>query len=189
MTETPAHGLSSDRQLVVIDPQGSFYPPAAWAAGVDLQRTAIVRPRTLADQHWAAHEALRCPGVGAVLWWPDRLDDRQFRRLQLAAEAGETLGFFIRPARSQHEPSWADVRILVEPQRERGPRWSLHSGGATDRRRLRLTLVRARGITENRTLDLEWDDETNALRLAPPLVAPEAAVPAIRLAGAGRGGF
>ena len=44
----------------------------------------------------------------------DQLDSRAFRRLQLAAQAGRTLGMLIRLGSAREEPSWADVTLEVE---------------------------------------------------------------------------
>src|SRR5436190_5686311 len=94
------------RALVVVENGGSagaspsrFYPPAAVAWGIDLSALLVLRPGSKADAVWALDQALRCKGVGAVWAACDRLDVRDFRRLQLAAECGGTVGLLIRPAR------------------------------------------------------------------------------------------
>jgi hypothetical protein len=99
--------------LVVLDRQQTFYPPAAAAWGIDLGRLIVVRPRSARDELWAAVQALRSPAVAAVWGAIDRLDSRAFRRLQLAAQAGRTLGLLLRPANVRGQPSWADVRLEV----------------------------------------------------------------------------
>jgi protein ImuA len=99
--------------LVVVDRAQTFYPPAAVGWGVDPARLIVVRPRTMRDEIWAAVQALRSPVVAAVWTMIDRLDSRNFRRLQLAAEAGRTLGVLVRRASARGQPSWADVRLEV----------------------------------------------------------------------------
>jgi cell division inhibitor SulA len=100
--------------LVVIDRRQTFYPPAAAAWGIDLNRLIIVRPRNARDELWAAVQSLRSPAVAAV-WAPiERLDARAFRQLQLAAQAGRTLGLLLRPSHVRGQPSWADVQLCVE---------------------------------------------------------------------------
>ena len=155
-----------DGALVVIDRAASFYPPAAAQAGVNLARLIVVRPENAADESWALDQALRCSAVAAVLCWIERLPSRVWRRMQLAAEATANLGLFVRPANARGDPSWADVRFLVTPL-------ALQEG-----RRLRVELLRLRGNAGGQTLDLELDDETGVMRLAPPVAAP--AVPASR---------
>ena len=55
-------------------------------------------PAVAADNDWAMDQALRSPAAAAVLAWTGRLDDRTFRRWQLAAEQGGCLGLLLRPA-------------------------------------------------------------------------------------------
>ncbi len=184
---TPTGDTPQPRSLVVIDPEGVLYPPAVWAAGIDLERTAWVRAQRVVDQHWAALEALRCPGVGAVMWWPARLDDRQFRRLQLAAEQAGSLGLLIRSAACRHQPSWADVRIEVEPRRL-ASRPRARISAASETRGFRLTVLRARGAAVRQTVEVQWDDATNTVRVVPPLAPATVAGATARVAGAGRGG-
>ena len=113
----------------------------------------VLRPRTLADQWWAAEQALRSPAVAAV-WLPcARVAAREFRRWQLAAEAGNTLGLVLRPAQFRHEPGWADVRLLVTP------RPNLVAG-----RRLHIELLRCRGGETGRSVELVLDEYTGRLR-------------------------
>jgi protein ImuA len=100
--------------LVVIDRQQTFYPPAAAAWGIDLDRVIVVHPQNARDELWAAVQALRSPAVAAIWAVIDRLDSRAFRRLQLAAQAGRTLGVLMRPGSARGEPSWADVSLEVE---------------------------------------------------------------------------
>jgi hypothetical protein len=100
-------------ELVVIDRRQTFYPPAAAAWGIDLARLLVIHPRTARDELWAAVESLRSPAVAAVWAEIERLDNRAFRRLQLAAHAGRTLGLLLRPASVRGQPSWADVRLEV----------------------------------------------------------------------------
>lgn len=134
-----------DRVLVVVDRQGQFYPPA-W--GIELSQTVLIRPSNETHELWAMDQALRCPGVGAVVIRCARLDQRDFRRLQLAAEAGGALGLLVRPVKLRGQPTWADVQWLIEPQPSR------------DRWRLRVELARCRGGTGGSSVILELD-ETN----------------------------
>jgi protein ImuA len=127
--------------LVVIDQGRWFYPPAAVAMGLDTGRLVVVRPESEEDEHWAWQQSLAAEGVAAVLGWPRKMSAAAFRRLQLAAQAGGTLGLLIRPAEVRCQPSWADVRLLVEPQ----PTPPNHR--LTDGRTMRVTILRSRGGT------------------------------------------
>ncbi|HEY1602881.1 MAG TPA: hypothetical protein VGG64_24970 [Pirellulales bacterium] len=145
--------------LVVIDRAACFYPLAAVQSGVALDRLIVVRPENSADEIWALDQSLRSPGVAAVLCWNERLAPRVGRRMQLAAEAAQNIGLFVRPVTVRGDPCWADVRFLVTP---------LPSAG---QRRLRVELLSLRGNSGRQTLDLELDDETGVVRLASTVAA------------------
>jgi hypothetical protein len=115
----------------------------------------LLRPASEAEELWALDQALRCPGVGAAWIMCGPLAARDFRRLQLAAECGGTLGLFIRPAMLRGRPTWADVQWFVEP-RPSEPR-SIRRGW-----RLQVELVRCRGGTGGGSVLLEFDEEQNA---------------------------
>ena len=133
------------RALVVVDLSARFYAPAAAAQGIDLAETILVRPRYPADALWALEQALHCPGVGVVWCWLEQVPERAFRRLQLAAEAGGSLGVLIRPEEMRTRPSWADVRWLVQPVPR--PPGSPDSGSPdSSGRRVRVELHRCRGV-------------------------------------------
>lgn len=185
--------------LVVIDVQGDFYPLAAAGHGIDLAQLIVVRPTRTADVLWACDQSLRCTGVAAVLCGLDRLHDRAFRRLQLAAERGGSLGLLLRPAARLREPSWADVRLLVQPvvsqeapshgcvrhgleARATAYETSSHEAGAG--RRLRVELLRCRGGMNGQTILLEIDDETGLVRVVSELAPPAAERRASRRSGA-----
>lgn len=136
--------------LVVIDRSRTFYPPAAASFGFN-QDAILIRPQTRKDELWALNQALRCPGVGALLAWPDQLEERAFRGLQIAAETGGSVGLFIRPTKMRGQPAWSDMQLLVEAL----PSEKL--------RRLRVEVVRSRNGCEGVWDILELDDETPAL--------------------------
>lgn len=154
-----------DGILVVLDQSREFYPPAAARLGIRLEDAIVVQATNSADNLWALDQALRCTAVAAVLAWPVKLDGRTFRRLQLAAEQGGSLGLLIRPARASGEPSWADLRLRIEP---------LPAETRAGARRLRLQLLRCRGGNQAVSIDMELDDETHPLPLAPRLAAATA---------------
>ncbi len=157
--------------LVVVDSAGSFYPPAALSLGIDPDRIVWVRPHDRSDQVWAIDQALRCPAVAAV-WSPlgAWLDDRDARRFQLAAEAGNTVGLLVRPAAVMGQPSFAEIRWHVRgvapvnaALSQNPPQTELPSLQAMRGRVLQATLARCRGgqversavftITEHGTID------------------------------------
>jgi len=95
-----------------IAPPFEPFAPALSVHGVTLERVLVVRAAT---PLWACEQALRSGACDVALAWIRRGDPRQFRRLQLAAEQGRTLGFVFRTlsARASSEPSCAALRISV----------------------------------------------------------------------------
>jgi protein ImuA len=110
-----ARSASRFGQIVWCDPQRQFYPPAAAAMGLSLDRLLVVRPSNLAEQLWAVAECLRCKGIGACIAPLGNLSRLQARRLQLAAEQGGGIGVLLRPASAQSGPYAAATRWLVQP--------------------------------------------------------------------------
>jgi len=165
--------------VVVVDRHGEFYPPAARGVGLNLAELIVVRPRSERDERWAVDQALRCRGVASLVAWPERLDGRTFRRWQLAAEAGGCLGMLLRPERARREPSWAEARLWVEPRvgsavRTKNPahaRDSLVRTADPAGRRVWVEVLHARGGATGRSVELEIDDATHVVRVAPQLAA------------------
>ena len=143
--------------LIIIDGLKQFYPPAFVTVGVCLDNTILVRPESRNDQLWAVEQALRCRSIGAVLCRIDHLRTSEFRRLQLAAEAGTAIGLLVRPSVARRQSGWADVRLLVTP-RPSLPN-SFH-------RRLSVRCVYAKGGITDQTLKLDVCDETGTVRVA-----------------------
>lgn len=169
--------------LVVIDPQAKFYPPAAANLDIDLDRTIVVRPGNTKDTLWSLEQTLRCASVAVAICHLDHLDDRVFRRLQLAAETGGGLGLFLRPDRYREQPSWADVRLRVRGQggersvisSQRGKK-SAHFSPLTSppfpyERLLQLELLRSHNSNDNKTILIGIDDETGSVRLVSELAS------------------
>ena len=157
--------------VVVLDRTGEFYPLAAVAQGIEPARLIVVHPGNKADHSWAMDQTLRCPAVAAVVAWPEsldgKLDGRTFRRLQLAVEQGGGLGLLIRPESVRLQPSWADVRLLVEPLPSTSPYG--RRAPCTHGRRIRVVLLRCRGgghhvpMVGEQTVEVEIDHETHPL--------------------------
>ncbi len=157
------------KSLVVVDRQRRFYPPAAAAWGIDLARLIVDHPANDADELWACDQALRCRGVAAVWAKREQLDPRDFRRLQLAAEDGGTLGLLIRSAQARGEPSWADVQFVCSPLPggrlfqavQDGPEGPSYASGW----RLHVEVTRCRGSHPGASVKLEINEWTGQIRI------------------------
>jgi hypothetical protein len=140
--------LAAGGALLVVDRRRLFYPPAAARLGIALAKMIVVRPLDDADHAWALDQALRSRGVAAVWCAPERPDSRTLRRWQLAAETSGVVGFLLRPEQARHEPSWAELRLWVEPLATSAP-----SVGRN--RRLRVELLRSRTHATGTAVELE----------------------------------
>jgi hypothetical protein len=105
------------------------YPPALQQSGINLSRMLVVRPKNSSEILWSAEQALSSGTCAAVLLWPDTLDDQASRRLQLAAEKGQSWAIAFRPLSARTEPSAAALRV------------ALHSG----EQGTRLSILKSRG--------------------------------------------
>lgn len=101
------------RRLVMIASPYLPYAPALAARGIDLERLVVVRGGEPADHAWAAELALGSGDCAAVLAWLAEPEGRVLRRLQLAAERGDTWGVVYRPASMARRPSPAALRLRL----------------------------------------------------------------------------
>ena len=134
--------------IVVVDRGQRFYPPAvipwldamgdatthAQSKGDRRPHLVVARPSRDDDELWTIDQALRCPGVAAVLAWPNRIHATAMRRWPLAARASGAVGLLVRglsgcglsecgfsgrvPAGKSIGPSgptWADAKLAISP--------------------------------------------------------------------------
>ncbi|KRD34860.1 CDP-6-deoxy-delta-3,4-glucoseen reductase [Lysobacter sp. Root916] len=96
--------------VALIAPPYLPYAPAWQAAGVDLAALQIVDagPR---DALWAFEQCLRSGACAAVIGWPLQADTQALRRLQVAADSGDCLGFALRDRKHAANPSPAALRV------------------------------------------------------------------------------
>lgn len=115
---TLARLSAAGERIVLVAPPYTPYPHAWQNAGVDLRQLSVVQADER-DALWAAEQCLRSGSCGAVLCWPRKADDRALRRLQVAAETGQTLAFAWRAMGEAINPSPAALRLAVEPHQVR----------------------------------------------------------------------
>ncbi|HEX9179172.1 MAG TPA: translesion DNA synthesis-associated protein ImuA [Burkholderiales bacterium] len=118
---TPALAALSRDELwiVLVDPPHLPYAPALARAGVELSRLVLVRGGT--QTPWAAETALRSGSCAAVLAWPGTVNERELRKLQLAAEAGGSWGVYFLPASASPSTSPAALRLHLAPVKPGAP--------------------------------------------------------------------
>jgi len=117
------------------------YAPALETRGVALDRMLVVRTHL---PLWAHEQALRSGACELALAWLPRASPRAIRRLQLAAEAGRSLGVLFRSQRLAGIASPAMLRVLLEPLKENG------------RQGARITLIKSRGGARQ-PIELTWN--------------------------------
>ncbi len=116
-SRAPSAGLTEDhRSIVLVDTFKDFYPPAARQHGIALDRLIVLRVTHGRDAFWAVDQSLRCSAVAAVIAPFVQLDERDSRRLQLAAESSGCLGLIVRQP-SRRTRSFAAARMLIESVR------------------------------------------------------------------------
>ena len=161
--------------IVVIDPERQFFPVAAAAMGLPMERLIVLQSSCDAkrvpdarsgvidqDLLWAIDQSLRCPAVAAV-WGPlPKIDDRWSRRFQLSAESSGCLGLFVRPLSVARQPSWAEVQWLVSPAGE------VTGADKADPNLFftRVRMVRCRGSHTGQSILLSINTVTGSVRKA-----------------------
>lgn len=110
---TLARLSKAGERIVLVAPPHIPYPAAWQGAGVVLDQLAIVKASGR-DALWATEQCLRSGSCGAVLCWPQQADDRTLRRLQVAAETGQTLAIAYRSQREALNPSPAALRLALD---------------------------------------------------------------------------
>ncbi|PLZ03025.1 hypothetical protein CY652_06825 [Burkholderia sp. WAC0059] len=122
----------SERYVLLIAPPWQPYACALRRWGVALGR--VVWVRAAGDEAlWAAGQALRQEGVGAVLVWLAKARPEAVRRLQVAAQDSGALAFAIRPLHARGQSSPAPLRMTCTPSPPPA------EGTVGRRRRLQLT--------------------------------------------------
>ena len=106
--------LAEPGWIAWVAPPFQPYPPALQQWNINLSRMLIVRPKNDSEVLWSAEQALSSGTCAAVLLWPDVLDDQASRRLQLAAEKGNSWAIAFRPLRARKDPSAAALRIALQ---------------------------------------------------------------------------
>jgi protein ImuA len=142
-------------RILWVTPYADLFAPGLSQFGLDHKRLIVARARRDDDRLWTAEEALREPGIGAVVAEVEDADLTETKRLQLAAEASGGIGFLIRRRR---QTSAALTRWLIEPARSMDCRAAWQ-----------VTLERCRGAEAGGSWILRWDDASLSFRLVAAL--------------------
>lgn len=105
---------NTERHVALVAPPYVPFAPALSQHGIRLERMLCIKAQKPVDILWAFEQTLRCKSFGAVLAWAASIKDREVRRLQLAAEAGRSIGFLYRSPAAALEASPAAVRLRLQ---------------------------------------------------------------------------
>jgi hypothetical protein len=103
-----------DQHVALISPPHIPFAPALLQHRIKLERLLVINAPSAEDTLWAFEQTLRCKSFGAAVAWPSTVKDREIRRLQLAAEAGRSIGFVYRSPSAALESSPAAVRLRLQ---------------------------------------------------------------------------
>jgi protein ImuA len=139
------HLALTGSEIVFVHPPYLLNAAALHGAGIPLHRLLVVRPEAARDAFWSAEQALRNPVCGAVLFWSrteDRApDDRGVRRLQVAAQDGQSILFLYRDG-GRRTSQWAALRMEL-----------LHAG----ENELHVSVLKAAGTHERPSVRLNFE--------------------------------
>ncbi|MAI42283.1 MAG: SOS cell division inhibitor SulA [Gammaproteobacteria bacterium] len=148
----PALAYLSQRQsrkILMISPPFIPYPPALNACGINLRELFIVQPKTIQDTLWVLEQALSSRSCSAVIAWPQKISDKQVRRLQVISKEGNTWNILFR--RTNVEASPAELRIrLYTVNSHSHPYSSVH-----------VKIVKQRGGWESNIFRINFVDNLN----------------------------
>ena len=101
--------------VIWIAPPHMPHTSALMQGGVDLNRICIVTLEDASkDVEWSMEKVLRTDACCMALAWPGKLANHSLRRLQLAAETGNSVGVVFRSADTDTSP--AALRIRLSPK-------------------------------------------------------------------------
>ncbi|MFN0314896.1 MAG: translesion DNA synthesis-associated protein ImuA [Burkholderiales bacterium] len=146
--------LSAEKDwIVLVAPPHIPYAPALAGKCIDLSKIIIVNAVSEQESVWAAERCLRSKSCSAVVLWAGTQTHRAYRRLQLAAEAGQAWGVVFGSSACARHPSPAALRLMLAP----------------DQGRLKIHLLKRRGGGGLPEIFLAGDgDRTGDKASAPP---------------------
>lgn len=110
--------INHSQWAAFINPPHVPYAPALINAGIDLDKLLIINSGDDTNTLWATEQVLRTGLFGAVVSWVQRSSTQQQRRLQLAAESGNTWATVYRPLSARDEHSPVSARICLSTHRQ-----------------------------------------------------------------------
>lgn len=125
--------------IALVAPPHLPYAPAFARAGIDPGRVVVIEGDEEKDRWWAAEQVLRSDSAGALVFWPQSINDARLRRLAVATQDITTLAFLFARAEHASLPSPAALRIRLSSAGEK----------------LRLDVFKRRGGMMARPLEID----------------------------------
>lgn len=145
---------AADRICALLDHDQSFFPPAAVAQGVNLDRLLVVRESNPRLARWALERLVQDRNIALTMTWLPGLSDTFVRRLQLAAESsGQAV--LLLSEKPMQASRWCSLRLAASAE---------PTTGCT--RRIVVSVSKMRGAATPRPVRIEIDDETGAVSLS-----------------------
>lgn len=107
---------AQQQSIVLVQPPHQPQAVALAALGIPPSQLIWIRKTAQsADALWAAEQVLRSGCCSALLLWQTHVRSDALRRLHLAAQAGDTMFFLMRPLAAARDPSPASLRLAMRP--------------------------------------------------------------------------
>jgi len=113
--------VKTGSQVVVIGPPRHPHLPGLQHVGLDERQFIWVQADLPNERLWTTEQLIKSNAAGAVIAWLPKTRPDQIRRLQVCAQACDSLVFLCRPEAARHEASAAPLRV----QASLGPDWDL----------------------------------------------------------------
>lgn len=112
--------LSQQRPLALINPPFLPYAPAWLAQGLSLPQIVVIRTHKQEEALWSSEQLLRSGHIAAALNWfgNDNISYPQQRRLQLAAQEGQSWLIAFRNSAVAQQSSAAKLRLLLQARKQ-----------------------------------------------------------------------
>ena len=88
--------LRQKRMLVYINPPGQVCAEQLHHYGIDITQVLVIYPDKTNDALWAAEQCMKSGACATVMLWQNTVEVHQIKRLQVAAETGQSLLFLHR---------------------------------------------------------------------------------------------
>jgi protein ImuA len=109
--------LSAERPVAWLNPPWLPFPVFLEQQGIASKQHCLIQADSFSNQLWATEELLRSGAFSAVLSWFSKpsLQNRQLRRLHIAAIEGDCWHLHFRPGKLREQASPAPLRLLLRP--------------------------------------------------------------------------